>query len=582
MNQERHWIILSSDSPEMVEHLSKELNLPKIIISLLFQRGYKTKEAIENFLNPSLKNLHNPFTLPDLEKAVERVTRAVRKNERILVYGDYDVDGITGTALLVRTLKGLGADVGFYIPIREREGYGLSVQGLSYAREQNISLIITVDCGTTNFKEIDWAKESGIDIIVCDHHEPKEELPSAYALINPKRQDSQYPFSELAGVGVAFKFAWALLKESQKDNAKEELIENLDLVALGTVADIAPLIDENRILVKFGLKSLPRTAKIGLQELLKITGLKGEITPYHIGFILGPRINASGRISEARKGAQLLLTEDKEEAQALAQELDILNQTRQAIEEEHLKEATLAAERIDLSKNKILVLANKNWHEGVIGIVASKIVEQFYRPTILIAVKENLGKGSGRSIPGFHLYNALKTCASQLLRFGGHKYAAGLEISPENIERFNESINSYAEANTTSDIFESKLFIDTTASLYEINKNLLSDLEKFEPFGTENPLPTFATFGLEVVGLPRVVGKEHLRFKVREKKELVMEAIAFGRHEDILKLVPGKENHIDIAYEFNEHTFAGKTKIQLKVRDLKIRQKSHFYHEDTQ
>jgi single-stranded-DNA-specific exonuclease len=578
-NQELIWIFPEKeDIPEPLQ----QLGLPKLALTLLFRRGFKDKSSIEDFLNPSLAWLHNPKLLPDMEKAVERIIAAIKKKEKILVYGDYDVDGTCGTALLVRILKKIGAHVSFYIPHREREGYGLSETGVVFAKEQGFSLVITTDCGTTDFAEIEIAKNSGIDVIVSDHHEPrscaqvrgepKDTLPKALAIINPKRHDTNYPFRELAGVGVSFKLAWALL--SATGNTKEDLIEHLDLVALGTIADIAPLLDENRALAKYGMAKIKDTNKVGLRALLKIAGLSGKtITPYEIGFLLGPRINASGRISEAAKAVELLITEDEIRAEAIAQELDLENQKRQKIEEEILLKATEQVERMDLDKKRFLVLADENWHEGVVGIVASRIVEKFYRPTILIALKEDRGKGSGRSIPGFHLYQALKNCEKHLLGFGGHKYAAGLTISRENIDKFSDLIDEYTRNNTSEELFQRKIFIDAKASLYDFNPEFLQTLAKFEPFGPENPEPAFATLGLEVVGYPKIVGKEHLKFKVRENKDRVMEVIAFGRSEAILKLVKGQEDHLDLVCVLDENSFAGKKKIQLKIKDMRIRDK---------
>ncbi|MDH5683408.1 MAG: single-stranded-DNA-specific exonuclease RecJ, partial [candidate division WOR-3 bacterium] len=532
-NQESSWVL---PEIQVLPESLQQIGLPKLALNLLYRRGYKDKSAIEEFLNPSLARLHNPRLLPDMEKAVERVIAAIKKKERILVYGDYDVDGTCGTALLVRVLNKIGANVSFYIPHREKEGYGLSESGVIFAKQNGFSLIITTDCGTTDFNEIEMAKNAGIDVIVCDHHEPKDTLPKALAIINPKRHDTNYPFRELAGVGVSFKLAWALL--SATGNTKEDLIEHLDLVALGTIADIAPLLDENRALAKFGMLKIKDTNKVGLRALLKTAGLSGKmITPYEIGFMLGPRINASGRISEAGKAVELLITEDGKRAAAIAQELDLENQKRQKIEEEILIKASERVERMDLDKKRFLVLADENWHEGVVGIVASRIVERFYRPTILIALKEDKGKGSGRSIPGFHLYQALKSCEDHLLGFGGHKYAAGLTISRENIDKFSDLIDQYTWKNTSEQLFQRKVFIDAKASLYDFDEAFLKTLAKFEPFGSENPEPVFVTHGLEVVGYPKIVGKDHLRFKVRENKECVFDVIAFGKSEAILKLV---------------------------------------------
>jgi len=569
-NQESFWVLPEKQNiPESL----KQLGLPNLALTLLCRRGFQDKDSMETFLNPSLARLHNPKLLPDVEKAVERILAAIKKKERILVYGDYDVDGTCGTALLVRVLRKIGANASFYIPHREREGYGLSETGVLFAKEQGFSLIITTDCGTTDFPEIEMANNFDIDIIVCDHHEPKETLPKAMAIINPKRHDTGYPFRELAGVGVSFKLAWALL--SATGNTKEDLLEHLDLVALGTIADVVPLLDENRALAKFGMLKIKDTNKVGIRALLKLAGLSGKIiNPYEIGFMIGPRINASGRISEAGKAVELLITEDEKRAEVIAQELDLENQKRQKLEEEILLQVTQRVEKIDLDKKRFLVLADEAWHEGVVGIVASRIVEKFFRPTILIALKEDRGKGSGRSIPGFHLYQALKNCEDHLLGFGGHKYAAGLTISRENIDRFSQAIDEYTWKNTSDDLFDRKLFIDAQTSFYDFDDEFLKVINQFEPFGPENPEPVFVTHGLEVVGYPKIVGKnkDHLRFKVRENKDRVLDVIAFGKSEAILKLVKGQEDHLDIVYYLDENSFAGKTRVQLKIKDMRIRQ----------
>ncbi len=569
-NNSYTWIVNQNQDINInITEIAKILKLPHFIIGILFQRGYTSVKAINDFLNPSLAQLHQPKQLPDLEKAVSRIIQAIDKKESILIYGDYDVDGITSTSLLLRTLRTLGANVSFYIPHRQKEGYGLSETGILYAKSQGFTLIISVDCGTSDFNEIDQANKLGIDVIVCDHHEIKEILPNAYALINPKRVDSVYPFSELSGVGVVFKLVWALF--AAFNYPKESVTEHLDLVSLGTIADIVPLIDENRVLAKFGLKHMARTTNIGLQSLLKVTGLsKKEITPYDIGFIIGPRINASGRLSSAEKVVRLLITNDKSEADIIAQEITKENVLRQNLEIEILNDAMKMIDEKDIVKNKILVLGSENWHEGVVGIVASRIVDKYFRPTILLSIKKDRAKGSGRSIPGFNIYQALKNCQDFLSGFGGHKYACGVLLDKKNIEAFSHKMQEYAKENLYADLTQRKLHIDVKLSLHGITDNLLDIIKQFEPFGQDNPCPTFMTEGLEIVGFPRVVGKDHLKFKIREHKDTVLEAIAFGRSAEILKLEKGKENHLDIVYTFDEHSFAGKTKLQLVIKDLKI------------
>ncbi|MEO0110663.1 MAG: single-stranded-DNA-specific exonuclease RecJ [candidate division WOR-3 bacterium] len=575
MGRELEWIFPKREWGEDFERLKRETSLPPVLLALLYQRGLKDKEEIEKFLEPKLSHLENPLLLPDCEKAIFRIKGAIERKEKILIYGDYDVDGITGTALLVKILSKIYPHVGFYLPSREKEGYGLSTTGVLFARSYGFSLIITVDCGTTDFSSLSLAKKLGIDVIVCDHHQPRREknrdkLPPAYAVVNPKREGAKGK-THLSGCGVAFKVIWGFLSQFGYD--KRPLLENLDLVALSTICDIVPLTNENRILAKIGLERLRRTKNLGLRALAKVSGIKlASLNSYHIGYILGPRLNASGRIADATKAVKLLLTEEEKEAEVLAQELNEHNKERQTIEKSILKEAEAIIEKKELEKKPILVLKKEGWHEGVIGIVAQKLRDLFYLPVILITIKDGVGKGSGRSIFGFSLYDALLENSSCLLRFGGHKYACGLALPIENIDKFISGMESYAEKFITPELKKKKLFIDAEISLNDISQELLEFLRKFEPFGLENPMPIFATRGLEVVGFPRVIGKEHLKFTVRENKKKAFDCLAFGRHSDILHLIPGKENHIDIAYTFAEDNFFGKKRIKLYCEDLKIRE----------
>jgi single-stranded-DNA-specific exonuclease len=562
------WLLPEPDSADW-SALANELSLPVLAVKLLAQRGFLTADAMRDFLAPRLEDLHDPMLLPDIGPAMDRIVRAIHGKERILVFGDYDVDGTTGTALLVRVLTTLDAQTGSYTPHRAREGYGLSETGIRQAKDEGYSLIVTTDCGTTDFPEIDLARSLGIDVVVTDHHETKDLLPAALAVINPKRSDSRYPFSELCGCGVAFKLAQAVCMRLGRP--AELVHEHLDLVALATIADIVPLSGENRILAKHGLSQLGRTRKPGLQALLKVAGLAGrELNSYDVGFVLGPRINASGRMAEGASSVRLLLTEDPTEAMQLAQELNAANNQRRQVEENTTEQALRQVKERRLEQRNVLVLADETWHEGVIGIVASRIADRFYRPAIMIALDQDKGKGSGRSIPGFHLHDALKACESQLLGFGGHKYAAGLTIDRSRLEAFDQSINDYAGKVLTPELLTRRLKAHAFAALEEVNPELLKALRRFEPFGPENPKPLFAALGLEVVGFPRKVGNDHLRFTVREKKGCFLPAIAWGRAQDILHIETGKENHLDILFQFDEHTYAGKTKLQLVIKDMKV------------
>jgi len=563
------WLLPEPDTTDW-SALAQELSLPVLAVKLLAQRGFLTADAMRNFLAPRLDNLHDPMLLPDVEPATDRIVKAVKEHERILVFGDYDVDGTTGTALLVRVFTALGAQVGSYTPHRAREGYGLSETGVRQAKDEGYSLIVTTDCGTTDFPEIDLARRLGIDVVVTDHHEAKDQLPAALATINPKRSDSRYPFSELCGCGVAFKLAQAVC--ARLGQPAESLHEHLDLVALATIADIVPLSGENRIMAKHGLSQLAHTRKPGLQALLEVTRLDGrELNSYDVGFVLGPRINASGRMAEGASSVRLLLTEDRPEALQLARELDSANNQRRRVEESTVESALQQIQQRKLEQRSVLVLADETWHEGVIGIVASRIADRFYRPAIMIALDENRGKGSGRSIPGFHLHDALKACESELLGFGGHKYAAGLTIDRSRLEAFDQRINDYAGKVLTPELLTRRLTAHAMAELQEVNPELLKVMRQFEPFGPDNPRPLFAALGLEVVGFPRKVGNDHLRFTVREPRGCFLPAIAWGRAEDILRIETGKANHLDILFQFDEHTYAGKTKLQLNIKDMRVR-----------
>ncbi|MEO0129308.1 MAG: single-stranded-DNA-specific exonuclease RecJ [candidate division WOR-3 bacterium] len=538
--------------------------IPAVIVQILKNRGYKTPEEIESFFAPTINNLYDPFLIFDMEKAVARIDAAIKRKENILIHGDYDTDGITGISLLYSHLNKLGLNVEYYIPHRLYEGYGVSKSGIDFAIDRGCSLIITVDCGITAFEELHYAKSKKIDVIVCDHHNPKFELPEAYALLNPKLPQSNYPFKELAGVGVAFKFLQALYKRLGRN--EDQLFADLDLVALGSVVDVVPLIDENRYLVKYGLKKMSKTKKPGIQALINVAGLSGELTAYHLGFIIGPRINACGRLRDAKTAIELLITDDYSKALNLAQELSADNQRRQQIEDEILREAIKIIEENKLFERRIIALGKETWHEGVIGIVASRIVEEYAKPAIVFTLKQDTAKGSARSVSGFDIAAALNFCSELLLKFGGHKQAAGLELSRKNFEDFVEKINQYAQ-NFDENIFTKKHYYDMELDLKDITEDVVYFLKYFEPTGTENPQPVFLGKNFEVVGVPIIVGEEHLKFSLRKDK-VVFPAIAFYHADKILKMVPGK-TRIDCLYTIFEDSLVGKKKVVLKIKELK-------------
>lgn len=544
------------------QELMESLKIGPILAQILASRGISKKSA-EDFLNPSLSNLTPPDNLPDMEKATKRIAEALGKNETIMVHGDYDVDGLTSVALLVRNLNRLGAEkVVPYIPSRFIEGYGLSKKAIENAKRQGVSLFITVDCGVTALEEALVAREKGIDLIITDHHEPPKEIPQAVAVVNPKRLERP---NELAGVGVTFKLLQGLYERLGLD--PKPLLWDLDLVALGTIADQVPLLGENRILASFGLKALEKTLKVGLKALKRIAGVGEKITVYDILFVLGPRLNAAGRLSHAKKALRLLLTKEAKEAVNFAQDLDNENRERQKIEEEILEEAKEMAKRE--RDDYVFVLSKDGWHEGVIGIVASKIVEEFYRPTFLIALNGEYGKGSGRSIPNFDLFHALEATEDYLETYGGHKMAAGLKIKRDKLEAFREAMNIYGKKMLSQEDLKPLLNIDAKVLLGDLSDDILGELNKLVPFGVGNPTPLFLVEDVSIVGNTRTVGNGHLRFILKDETGHAS-AIFFGGGEYLSKFESGK-TRIDAVFQLKEDTYAKRMAFDLNIIDFRIR-----------
>jgi single-stranded-DNA-specific exonuclease len=560
------WELAESPSVALVDKLAHETALSRNVIRILLNRGLESAEAIERFLNPSLDDLKDPFTMVGMEAGIDRLTKALYENEKMLIYGDYDVDGITATSLLYMVLNKLGANADFYLPNRLTEGYGLSREGIDLAVEQGVTLIITVDTGITAVEEIKYALSKGVEVIVTDHHEPGGEIPAAFAIINPKQTACDYG-GELSGVGVAYKFAQALYQRLGQDGS--ELYEHLDLVALGTSADIVPLVEENRILTKFGIKQIARTTKPGIKSLAFVSGLMGkEIGTGQVVFILAPRLNAIGRLGDARQAARLLATRDERLASEIARKLDSENRRRKEIDEKTLNEALdQMHEIVDLENDKAIVLAAEGWHQGVIGIVASRLVERYHLPTVMIAISNGEGKGSARSIPGFHLCEALKECETLLIRYGGHKYAAGLSITADRIDEFRKKFKEVSRDKLTIEDTTPKLHIDLEIELKDITDEFVTTLEKFAPFGPQNMRPIFLTRNCEVIDTPYVVGTNHLKMKVG-KNGSVIDVIGFG-FGDMARHLSQKGCLVDVVYALEFNTYRGMTKIQIRVRDIK-------------
>jgi len=560
------WQIIDNDRAE-VERFASQLNSSPILAQVLLNRGIVDVDAARQFFLPKFQQLHDPFLMADMAKAAERIAEAVQQQQKILIYGDYDVDGTTATSMLLLFFQRLHQPVDFYVPDRLTEGYGLSEQGIRQAHENGCQLLISVDCGITATREVELANRLGIDVIICDHHEPGPTLPPAAAVLNPKRRDCSYPFKELSGVGVAFKLLQALRIHLKLDEAI--LMPLLDFVAVGSSADIVPLIDENRILVKLGLANIAKTENLGLQALLNSTGLRGQtIGVGQVVFVIAPRINAVGRMGDAGRAVRLLTADNPQVAANIASILESENRIRRDIDEETFAQALdLVATKLDPSDPSVLVIDNEGWHPGVIGIVASRMVEKYFRPTVMIATENGQGKGSARSIPGFDIYQALKGCEDLMEEFGGHKYAAGLTIAADKIPLLKERLAEAAADTLTDDLLTPKLRIDTEVRFREIDADLIKLLNRMSPFGPQNMRPVFLSRDLQVVGSPRVVGRNHLKFKVRQDG-IVMDAIGYGLGDLMYRIASG-EKHVDVVYALDENEWQGRKHLQLRVKDLR-------------
>jgi len=492
---QKNWEVLKTEYNKIIR-LTNSLGISPILAQLLINRKIETPEEAESFLNPSLSNLHDPFLFKDMGKIVERIKTAIDRKEKILIYGDYDVDGITGMAILIQVIRKLGGKVGYYIPHRIEEGYGISEEGIKFAIENNFDLVITVDCGITDVSEIEILTKYGIDVIVTDHHEPSDSLPlSSFAILNPLFPQETYPDRNLSGVGVVFKLIQAILGNSS------DIEEILDLVCLGTIADVSPLKGENRILVKYGLKRLNESKKPGISALLEIAEIGGrKISPYEISFILGPRINAMGRLDSAELSLRLFLTDSLSEAMEIAKVLDFTNQERQRIEEDIYREAIERVEReINFKEDFSIILGDHKWHQGVIGIVAAKLSQRYGRPVILFSLKEKIASGSGRvDLEEIHLLKMLDKCKHLFLSYGGHKSACGIKMEECLIAEFKGIFNKLLKETFAPDIFVPSLYIDKELSLSSLSPSLLNECNNLAPFGEGNPSPTFITYKLKL------------------------------------------------------------------------------------
>lgn len=564
---ERRWVVRECN-PDVQERLRRARDISPLLARILINRGVTDGPTAERFLSSALADLRPPFLLKGMEEAVTRLCVAREREETVCVHGDYDVDGVTATALLVSFFRAVGIRCFYHIPLRLEEGYGLSCDGLRKVASEGARLVVTVDCGVSAVAEAELCAELGLDLIITDHHTPGAELPRACAVINPHQSGCSYPFKGLAGVGVAFNLMVALrsrLRELGVFAAGDvpNLREYLDLVALGTVADVVPLADDNRIFVKYGLRELTAAARPGIRALKDVAGVSGEVGYGAVGFRLAPRLNAAGRLEDAALGVELLLERDSARAAAMAQELDASNAERQAIERQILADAVACVGGdLGMAGRKSIVLASDDWHPGVIGIVASRLVDLYHRPTVLIAIQQGCGRGSGRSIPGFHLYDALAACSAHLEKFGGHRYAAGLSIDEETLAAFVDRFDEVAAGTLSVDDLTPLLAVDAELAPEQITPELLDMVSLLEPFGAGNPEPLFVLRRAAVVDR-RVLKGEHLKLRL-EVGGLHFDAIGFGLAEKGAGV-----GVVDVAFTLRWNEWNGRRSLQLNLKDLK-------------
>ncbi|HYR52280.1 MAG TPA: single-stranded-DNA-specific exonuclease RecJ [Candidatus Dormibacteraeota bacterium] len=563
-------MLRSPAAPEHAQELAVQLGISHTYATLLANRGFHSSVDVQNFLEPSLDRLLDAFTMRDMDRATARIWKAIDEREAILVYGDYDVDGITATTLLTSALMRLGGKVSYFIPDRIRDGYGFSVRGVEVAKKRRTRLVITADCGITATHEVRLSKQSGIDVIVTDHHEPLGVLPEADAVLNPKRKDCPYEFKELAGVGVVLKLVQGLAQYRPGSLPEDFVSRHLDLVALGTIADVVPLRGENRIFAKLGLDRICNSEKPGIIALKEVAGLRAKrVESGHVAYILAPRINAAGRLGNAESGVRLLLATEAGEAMTIAESLEEDNTMRKKIDESTLEEALEQLQAMGPELPPAIVLWSDRWHPGVLGIVASRLMERYHRPTVLISSDHEEGKGSGRSIPGFDVCQALQECREHLIGFGGHSYAAGLTIRSEHLQPFREHLCRVVSERLTTDDYVPKLSIDGPLHLDDCNEALVQFLDRLSPFGIGNTEPLFIAENIQIAGSPMVVSRNHLKLNVRQNgRELECIGFGMGHLAGPIQTEPGR---VSIAFVPTINVWQNRARLQLKLRDVQIR-----------
>lgn len=582
--REKRWALKPDGEPQMVSALAAQLNISKTLATLLVRRNITTFDQARLFFRPSVTDLHDPFLMKDMDKAIDRLDQAIANNEKIMIYGDYDVDGTTAVALVYSFLKNFYDHVDFYLPDRYKEGYGISTAGVEYAALNDIKLIIALDCGIKSIDKVSDAKLLGVDFIICDHHRPGETLPAACAVLDPKRSDCSYPFNELSGCGIGFKLISAYAQRHELPF--KELEEYLDLVAISTAADIVPLVGENRVLVHFGLKQLNYKTRLGIKAILEMENVplfldveqdEKKIPHYNLTvndmvFIIGPRINAAGRIHDARHAVELLISNNTAVANANSQRIKEHNTERKSLDVKITQEAfDMIQADPEFSRKRSTVLFNDTWHKGVIGIVASRLTEKYYRPTIILTESNGMATGSARSVKDFDVYNAIESCSDLLEQFGGHMYAAGLTMKIENIPAFKERFEEFVSSTIEEYMLTQEIEIDSMLKLSEITLPFFNILKQFAPFGPGNMNPVFRSDNVRDSGLSRIVGNNHLKLNLAEDEttRFGMDGIAFqmGQHYSFIsRKVP-----FDVCYSLEENTFNNKTSIQMNIKDIRLK-----------
>ena len=560
---QKRWVIRDADT-EAVERLQQALNIPAALAMLLVQRGITTFEDARRFFRPSLEHLHDPFLMKDMDKAVDRILRALRSHERILIYGDYDVDGTTSVALAYSFFKELGADVDYYVPNRYSEGYGISLQGIDYAHTNGFKLVIALDCGIKAADKIEYASQRHIDFIICDHHLPDENIPKAVAVLDPKRTDCHYPYKELSGCGIGFKLISAVARK--KHLGYDSVNKYLDFVVVSIAADIVPITGENRVLAYYGLQRLNKEPSEGLRALIELNQLKKPLTVSDLVFIVGPRINAAGRMDDARHAVRLLVS-GIEQASSHAQVLNKHNTDRKGFD------SSITQEAIEMLQNdpeqesrKTTVIFKSDWHKGVIGIVASRLIDLWYRPTIVFTESNGIIAGSARSVPGFDIYEAIYACRDLLEQFGGHMFAAGITMKRDNLDAFRRRFEEVVATSIDERLLIPEIEINATLDPADVTPKFYNILRQFGPFGPQNMKPLFVTQGVVDNGWTKVVGSDHIRFYVK-KNEANLQGVGFGMAEHISKIKSGEP--FDICYSLEENEWNGRKRIEMLVKDIK-------------